>query len=281
MDQIGYKIEKRNWGDEINYHLVAYLSGKKVMCINSISLLRRFHFQNYACIGSIIDDYYLNKGTIVWGSGCMSNNRYLSNIPNRVVSVRGPLTREILLENGVKVPEIYGDPALLLPYIYDKPQTKRYRCGLVPHVHDFGLQNVISFKKRYKDEVAIIDLRNYTKWTDVIDVIRQCDFIISSSLHGIIVSDAYGIPNRWIKLSENRIDNGFKFWDYYLSVKRKESPAVDYIGKEIDMSEFTAKISDYKKPEINLLPLIESCPFIGKKRLEELKLKMMGWAESK
>ena len=46
-----------------------------------------------------------------------------------------------------------------------------------------------------KGEAKVIHMANYKDWHDVIDEINQCQFILSSSLHGLIIADSYGIPN--------------------------------------------------------------------------------------
>ncbi len=54
---------------------------------------------------------------------------------------------------------------------------------------------------------------------DIIDKINQCENIMSSSLHGLILADAYQIPSLRFRFKKNDIVGGdFKFDDYYSGV---------------------------------------------------------------
>lgn len=44
---------------------------------------------------------------------------------------------------------------------------------------------------------------------------------MSTSLHGLIVADSYGIPNAWIKQPQDIGGNGYKFDDYYSAFDRE------------------------------------------------------------
>lgn len=57
-----------------------------------------------------------------------------------------------------------------------------------------GLQKILS-------SVKLISLTNYKKWNGIIKEFLECECILSSSLHGLIISDAYKNPNVWIKFS--------------------------------------------------------------------------------
>ena len=70
--------------------------------------------------------------TIIYGSGAITSNPDIKGRPVKVLSVRGPLTRDVLIKNGIDCPAVYGDPALLLPLVY-KPQIKNNeRIGIIP-----------------------------------------------------------------------------------------------------------------------------------------------------
>lgn len=252
------KLHKDNWGDDLNYYLLKIISGKQIIFKNQSFLLSRKTL-NYACIGSIIE-WLRDSNTIVWGSGAIKGGTTPLKIkPKKVLAVRGPLTRDYLQKNGVECPEIYGDPALLLPRFY-KPKVHKKKCiGIIPHVCDQQNHFLLDFKDKNPD-VIIIDLKNYGCWTDVIDQICQCEFIISSSLHGLIVSDAYGIPNVWVEFSDKIIGNGFKFQDYFASVGKNN--ILPYkIDKPIELAEMREKILNWKPIQIDLDALWEVCPF--------------------
>ena len=140
-----------------------------------------------------------NKKSIIWGSGLLYPEQRIKAPPLKVYAVRGPLTREYLVSYGVNCPEIYGDPALLFPLFYKPIVEKRYKYGIIPHFRD--KQSVLLQQYRQDENVLIIDVENVKPWHKFIDDIASCDFIISSSLHGIIISDAYKVPNIWVEFS--------------------------------------------------------------------------------
>lgn len=148
------------------------------------------------------------KGVSVLGSGIMSK-KDLADPGANWVWVRGPRTRDRVIELGGKCPEIYGDPALLLPRI-KSPSNKKFKIGIVPHHVDYEY-----FKKTYPDK-NVINLI-HADVEKVIEQITECETIISSSLHGIITAHAYGIPAAWIKHNK-LLGDDIKFVDYFESV---------------------------------------------------------------
>ena len=76
------------------------------------------------------------------------------------------------------------------------------------------------------EEIKVINLIN-TNIESVINDILSCEKTISSSLHGLIVSDAYNIPNTWVKFDNNIKGDDTKFHDYFKSVNRSDTNFVD------------------------------------------------------
>ena len=152
---------------------------------------------------------------VVWGSGiksfdqiaALSKRKYFQKLDIRCV--RGPLTREALQACGYQCPEKYGDPGILMPLIYNPEIEKTHQIGVVLH-----------FKQKFN---LCSDLKNINICTDdykhFIDELLSCEKIISSSLHGIILAEAYGIPA--VFLGEGRDSEMFKYYDWYYSTGRK------------------------------------------------------------
>lgn len=255
--RFGY-FHKGNWGDDLNYYFLAQSSGKNLIVYQN-SLLSKFKKkEHFMCIGSMIHD--ITPQTTIWGSGVLIDDKdhEIKSAPKKILAVRGPLTRQYFLDRNIKCPAVYGDPALLLPLFYRTEQPKKYKIGIIPHIYDLDsplIQNLCKQK-----DVIVIQLKEYSNWLTVVDLICQCEFIISSSLHGIIVSDAYHIPNCWIELSDKVIGKGFKFRDYYLSVgKNITKPVLVKDGVTVD--ELLSYKPLWTKPKIDLQPLIATCPF--------------------
>ena len=238
-DYTWHGIQHRNWGDDLNYYFLQELTGRPIIMYHNFKVSKWLHLKNHLCIGTLLDAVnYANAQTIVWGSGVSGQERSFVH-PKNILAVRGKKTKEFCDRYGVSCPEVYGDPALLLPFVYkvspptlphregtlfetrnSKIESKRYSLGIIPHVVDLHHPVIEEIKEKHADEMLVIDLAHYKNWTDVIDQICSCDKIISSSLHGLIVSDTYQIPNCWIKLSGKIAGGYFKYYDYASSVNR-------------------------------------------------------------
>lgn len=251
-----YKTKNSNWGDDVSIILTKLLSGRPVIPYrHSYS-----SSTNIASIGSIIQTYTGEK-SIIWGSGIISKEIIVDKKPKKVLAVRGPLTREVLLSQGINCPEIYGDPALLFPALYNPPISPKYKYGIIGHHSEVSSATFKKYVHRFGNDALFIDITKYGKWTDFIDKIKLCKAIISSSLHGIIMADAYGVPNLWAQFEFIVQDGGFKFHDYFLSVGKKNQE-VFVFNESTDISFIDDLILDYKRPIIDLHPLLDSCPFL-------------------
>ncbi|WP_348770168.1 polysaccharide pyruvyl transferase family protein [Arthrobacter sp. E3] len=162
-----------------------------------------------------------------------------------VRSVRGPLTRDYLISRGACVGEVYGDPALLLPYLFPEMikdlKIKKRGILFVPNLHDFEMTANSSAEV----------LNPTCHWRDCIKAIVQSEYVISSSLHGVVVAEAFGIPAR---LVDSGTEPPFKYEDYFKGTGRSQThSAATFRSAELEMQMV-------EPPQINLEGLLASFP---------------------
>jgi len=242
--------KRNNFGDILNPILINLLTQQNSKDISS----EYYFYKNYLLIGSILQ--YANKNSIVWGSGFISHENKLLEEPLSICAVRGKLTREKLLKQGINCPEIYGDPALLMPFVYKPKVEKKYKLGIIPHYVDKNNFWLNSLKNR--DDILIIDIITDSP-LETIKEILSCENIASSSLHGLIIADAYKIPSVWIEFSNKVYGAHFKFHDYFSSIEKNISLPYK-INKDTLVNVLIEK-AEYSILNIDLDALLNSCPF--------------------
>jgi pyruvyltransferase len=152
-------------------------------------------------------------------------------------------------------PEIYGDPALLLPRFYAPRISKRFRLGIVPHFTD--RKHPIVDRLRAMDGVRILDVSAGVE--EFVDELCSCEVIASSSLHGLIAADSYGIPSLWIEISGRVTRDCFKFHDYYSGIGR--TPEGPTPLTEATTEQEILDRASHQPTDVDLDRLLESCPF--------------------
>jgi pyruvyltransferase len=236
----------RNFGDELSPLILQGLTQSE---INRVS---RFRSRKLLALGSII--WAAKPGDEVWGSGLLGHERRLNLGGVKFHGVRGPKTRDRLLAMGAVVPEVFGDPALLLPEFCKPVTEKKYRLGVVPHFSQF-----FAAKKLMPpdDNVLLIDVKKSAP--AVVEDIASCELICASSLHGLIVADALQIPNAWVTFTKLSEDGAFKFEDYYAAAKVRHVPLEIRATEQLGLAEKAAK--GRRPAAIDLAPLRRSFPY--------------------
>ncbi|MBQ3348010.1 polysaccharide pyruvyl transferase family protein [Candidatus Saccharibacteria bacterium] len=152
-----------------------------------------------------------------------------------------------------------GDPGLLASIIYPKSAKKNHKIGLVHHYID--ADNAIVSNLRKNDNFLIINPLDPPK--EVATQISSCDFILSSSLHGLIVADSYNIPNAHIKLSDKVYGGEYKFNDYDSGVNKTHLEAdtnkihdLNYINTLKSQYQPIKNLQDIQKTIIAAFPKI-------------------------
>jgi len=247
---------KLNWGDAINLELVKNLYGVNLIYENEIINITNRPI--YSIVGSIINVFNRNKRIHIWGSGIANPKKPMNYIPEKIHSVRGPLTLEYLDKLGHKAPEIFGDPVLLINKIYPVMKVKKkYRLGIISHYADYLPWKI---KNLEMNSIKCINiLRNMVDPFSIIDEIQECENIIASSLHGLILADVYKIPNAWFFLQEYEKDR-FKYLDYYQSIKSDRKKNI-ILKKNINLKELHNIEYYFNSLNLDLDMLLKSSPF--------------------
>lgn len=218
-----------NFGDSLNYEVVKYLSGKEPTYTDNRNE------PHLICCGSILTE--ARDTSTVWGAGFAWYHDRLNTNAN-VISTRGYLSANNL-EN---VPKYVGDPALFMPEIYSPKLDKKYSKSIIPHWKD--LEKMLYFFGG--TDIHIISPLKPVK--EVIDDIVMSENILSSSLHGLILSDAYGVANRWLDVGTDIGGDGFKFLDYYSTTVNITQKPVNKISFEsCTVNKSLLNLSELKK----------------------------------
>jgi len=258
-----FSIKKNNWGDDINKFFIEYCTNKKVFFVPYSKVHINIESPCFLLIGSIVGFYDLNN-KYIYGSGVMDPSKGVRGIPRKIYSVRGPKTRQILLNAGIDCPEHYGDPALLLPVFYKPQRPKHNKPVIIPNMGSFeDSMSQINSLTKYIDGV-LLDLRKYENWTNVIEVIAGASFVISESLHGLIIAETYSVPNAWVEFKEHPDYWNFKFEDYYESIGKNEKSV--RVFENHDMTKLQRKVKEWQRGDIDYKCMLAVFPFLYDQR---------------
>jgi pyruvyltransferase len=241
-----------NFGDLLSPWLISKITGRE-------TFQNRGEGETYIAIGSVIKR--VGDQTSVWGTGSFGDERKKQlNTQAKYYAVRGPLTRVKLSYAGIQCPRVYGDPALLAPYFYTNNQQKRFKTGFVIRWSDKFWKNL-----EVGDDTTVIDLKT-DDIEGTLDRILQCEKIVTSSLHGLIIADAYGIPSAWVESSTPR-GGEFKYYDYFLSVDKVRHAQIMPKGGLKLTEEWIASALEFDGRPITFDPyaLLDACPFLNRK----------------
>ncbi len=198
---------------------------------------------------ALVDAYLATQPPLmIWSTGFM-NHADADEFPIRkrieYRSCRGELTRRRLEKiAGKKLSIPVGDAGLLVERMSLGKREKRHSIGIIPHWREID-EPVFQALHDHYDRATFIDVRE-----DPMTVVKQiasCDHILSSSLHGLIVADAFHIPNLYMRCTDKPKGDGYKFADYYSGYGLDLAP---YDIQRGDMPTLNQIVDRYKvKPE--------------------------------
>lgn len=267
-----YYANVPNMGDVLNVMIIENLFGYRVK-------RRTFLTGELSAIGSGLGQFTLWSNPFVafiqrvagimfptvyvWGTGfiCYKDKDtpfYRKDM--RFAAVRGQLSKdrvEKILGRSLKIP--MGDAGILSSYLLKESVNKRWQVGIVAHFKEQDEQVFQRLVNHYENS-TFIDVRQHP--SIVIKQIAECEVIISSSLHGLIIADSFGIPNIHIVVSNKLLGDGFKFDDYYsayglkhpvLNLNNNGFPTLEWVK---DNYKVTTEMVELKK-----MDMIHSFPF--------------------
>lgn len=202
-----------NLGDALSAVMVASLSGLPAEHVACDSPRTRM-----SAVGTI--GHALNRGEVfVWGTGSSSfrnpsaarelREPFVVPVGTKlnVTATRGPVSWALLSGEAPGPAAVYGDPVWLLPAFYNPPIEKRYELGVILHLSELTDRG---YEARYRPEHVRYhipsDLAGSVKLISTItpisaaglkarlDDILSCKRIVSTSLHGMVFAESYGIP---------------------------------------------------------------------------------------
>lgn len=200
-----------NFGDELNRDLMSEVTGRRIQWA-------RLGREDVVAVGSVLVPYLTQGGQgLIWGSGI---NREVHDAERsrldhaKVLAVRGPKTVGTL---GLPPTTPMGDPGLLVRSTRGRRTTRRGKI-VIPHFTVFQ-------KKSTRDRLKALANAGYevalptSSPAEMIDRIRGADEVITTGMHGLILSHALGTPARLIDVTdEARTQPAFKYLDYFASV---------------------------------------------------------------
>ncbi|MEM8819678.1 MAG: polysaccharide pyruvyl transferase family protein [Pseudomonadota bacterium] len=210
-----------NVGDALSPVMVSLVAGRPVRRAPFSSIRTRM-----TAVGTV-GQSIVRGTTAVWGTGCSPWANPLAGADRRPYSppprtelqlraTRGPFSAR-LLSGGDRPALPYGDPAMLLPLFYRPKRQPRYQLGVVIHLSELEDRSFEARPKpqikRYvvdpgaEDRVRLITMvapPGSSGLHSKIDELLDCERIVSTSLHGIALALAYGIPCLYLSAARGK-----------------------------------------------------------------------------
>ncbi len=217
-----------NFGDALSALVVRHISGRPVAWAS------KGDAELFAC-GSLMRmvaagvEAPREPRPVVWGTGCMGpvERGFLDRVD--VALLRGPVTAALLERADTR----FGDPGLLAAEAVGGLPARQDRVGVVPHLTKRG-DPALAALAAAEPRVEVIDPAGEP--VEVVRRIARCAYVLSSSLHGLVVADACGVPSDWLEPWGQHAHAALKFHDYAASVGRA-------LGAPLSVADIPARIN--------------------------------------
>lgn len=203
---------RSNFGDQLALPLTQHFAGKEARWAAP-------PFARAVTVGSVLGHLPEQWPGVVCGAGALTEWEAERTFSTFVLGVRGELTAKAV---GCRSDVALGDPGLLVSELYPvDTMRKAYDLGVIPHWTDGKLWDQMKAERALlggKWSMLYIDPANAP--VTVARMVASCKKVVSSSLHGVVFADAYGIPRRAERFPRmySRYEGGEFKWHDYASV---------------------------------------------------------------
>lgn len=149
-----------------------------------------------------------------------------------------------------------GDPGLLASRFYQPKNKHTKKYCLICHKLDYERLHELFGKQIDVISMATNDI------TGIFEIINKYEFVLSTSLHGIIFAHSFGIPAAHVELNNVGSKENFKFKDYYSVLD------IDYFNHKIDITKGIEQFNSIIENKNKYLPTKERILAIQNKLLE-------------
>ncbi len=207
-----------NFGDQLSKELI-----ERLFAVNAV--YAPIDECELVSIGSVLQEVERTvsfRRPVIWGSGFVAPGENYAGPPLDVRAVRGQLSLQ-RIRHLTKRHIALGDPGILTPLAFPeitKTATPDVKVSVIPHyvdqTSDTAQELISRLGAHHIDVMAPV--------SQVIQEIAASGFVISSSLHGVIVAESFGVPNAWVQFSDQVIGGRYKFDDFYSAFATKREP---------------------------------------------------------
>jgi hypothetical protein len=201
-----------NFGDALSRRVVEWVSGREVVNVRP----KQAELFAIGSLMHVLAKFYTDPPQhalkpILWGTGVLNpffRRAFLANLDIRIM--RGPVGAAI-----AQVPMAeFGDPGLFAPEAMGTRSARHDRIVVIPHHSQMEEPGIAAMVAR-DPRLRLVDPRQSPD--EVCAEIAAAAHVVSASLHGLIVADAYGVANTWMDPGRQ---GRMKYHDYAAGIGR-------------------------------------------------------------
>lgn len=237
-----------NFGDWLSPLIISNYTDSRIMLQSPTRPTVQKHIFSLGSIGR-----FIKPNSIVLGTGVSSLDIDLEKKAD-YVSVRGPLTAQLLKQSGGPTVTSFGDPGVLMSEVF--PLQRGATNGRVAFVRHFSHTALPMDLPENFDEFSVMKSRP-ADIEQFISTLIEYDQVLTSAMHVMITCQSYGIPCALVTFEgaeDNVHGTGIKYEDYALGagVEVMNPSVVPLDLRKFDFQPLvrTILISDEKKSEV-------------------------------